>query len=180
VVFVVVTLVANLPLLAIDIHIFRSRDFYAKYEAGSNKELLAIAEFIRQHPPAELIAVHEKYDNMGRIRWSKYGIRALHLLCDKPVIPVERKKSFALKKPEEEELRKSLRGNHVTYCVTQESWTPWRIWHFRLSPSFQQWLTKRAVTRESGGWELWGRSGAKYKLVNVPQQYDPPTRVPGL
>ena len=181
VVFVVATLAANLPLLMIDIRVFRSRDFYGKYEAGANEDLLAIAQYINAHPPQELIAVHEKYDNMGRFRYSKFGIRALHLLCDQQVIPVERKNRFKLIKPTDDDLRKSLRRNAVTYCITQESWTPWRVWHFRLSPAFQEWLTKRPVLYETGGWELWSRVNARYEKVNeVPRTFDPPTRVPGL
>lgn len=181
VVFVIVTLATNLPLLAIDIRVFRSRDFYGKYEAGANEDLMAVASYINAHPTDAPIAVYEKYDNMGRIRYSKFGIRALHLLCDKLVVPVERKNKFLKMKPTDEDMRKSIRRSGAGYCVTQESWTPWRVWHFRLTPGLQEWLTKKSVPYETGGWELWGRVNARYeKVEDVPRAFKAPTRVPGL
>ena len=82
--------------------------------------------------------------------------------------------------PGDDEMRRSLRRNGASYCIVQESWTPWRVWHFRLSPGFQEWLTKKPVPYETGGWDLWGRVNARYEKVDdVPKTFKPPTRVPG-
>ena len=181
--FVVVTLLINLPLLGIDICIFRSAHFYEKYEAGANLNLLQIAAYINTHPlpDGEMTSVYERYENMGRIRYSKFGVRAMHLLCNMQILPVDRKTKFLKQDPADEDFRRSLRRAQASYVITQEPWTPWRVWHFRLSREFQQRLQKSLVGNDSGGWELWVRFGARYhRSSEVPKTYIAPTRVPGL
>lgn len=182
-VFVVATLASNLPLLAVDISIFRSSDFYGRYEAGSNKDLIAAAQFIRENPRGP-ICVSERYENLGRARWSKYGVRALHLLTDRPILPMQHKAKMAVR-PTDDNVRKWLNKgvNDVDYYVYQTEWKPWRVWHFQLSPELQQKLTGRPAFNagRSGGWELWGRKNASYRPIPIdPKDFEPPTRVPGL
>ncbi len=181
--FVAATLLANLPLLAVDIGVFRSRDFYGQYEAGSNQSLMIAAQFINEHPAPGNVAVCELYDNMGKERWSKYGQRALHLLTDKIVITPPRKNDYK-DRPTKDRPRIWAKkvGNDVEYYVYQSTWNPWRVWHFRLSFELQSKLAKRKpIPVESGGWELFERSGSNYIRRDLDAILkDPPTRVPGL
>lgn len=183
-VFVVATLASNLPLLAIDVAIFRSSNFYDRYEAGANKDLIRIAELIRAYPRDGTICLNERYENLGKAKWSKYGVRALHLLTDQPIRTVPHKIKNA-KRPTDDVLQKWLnRGvNDVDYYILQNEWKPWRVWHFQLSPELQKRLTGRPAFTlgRSGGWELWTRRNANYRNVPVDaSKLDPPTRVPGL
>ena len=182
--FVVATLGSNLPLLAVDISIFRSSNFYGRYEAGSNQGLIAAAEFINRYPRPGRICVSERYENLGRAKWSKFGPRALHLLTNRPIMTMVRKAKMAVR-PTDEDVRKWLNKgvNDVDYYVYQNDWKPWRVWHFQLSPSLQKALTGRPAYNgaPSGGWELWGRKNANYRNVPIaPTEFAPPTRVPGL
>lgn len=181
--FVLATLASNLPLLAVDIWVFRSSDFYGRYEAGSNKELMIAAQFINDHPRPGRVAVCELYDNMGRERWSKFGQRALHLLTDKQVITPPRKAVYK-DRPTKDRPRIWAKkvGNDVDYYVYQSTWNPWRVWHYRLSFDLQEKLTGRPQFRvESGGWELFARNNINYPRLRLKSDLDqPPTRVPGL
>lgn len=183
--FVAATLLSNLPLLGIDIWVFRSHDFYARYEAGSNKDLIFAANSINQHPtaPERRVAVADWYDNMGRGRYSKYGQRALHLLTDRQVITPPKKAAYK-DRPTQDPPRIWAKkvGNDADYYVWQSPWNPWRVWHFRLSPDLQAKLSgKPRLDKESGGWELYMRVNNRYqraKLDRNPKHL--PTRVPGL
>jgi hypothetical protein len=183
--FVGATLLTNLPLLGVDISVFRSSDFYGRYEAGANKDLMRAAQYINSHPIPRhrRIAVCEWYDNMGRERYSKYGQRALHLLTDRQVITPPRKKEFN-SRPNARPVRVWAKhtSNAADYYVFQSTWNPWRVWHFRLSFELQAKLSgRRVVLRESGGWELFQLVGSNYPRVRLaPELKDLPTRVPGL
>lgn len=182
--FVLATLASNLPLLAIDISVFRSSDFYGKYEAGANKDLMRAAQFINAHPVAKgrRIAVCELYDNMGRERYSKFGQRALHLLTDTEVVTPPRRSEYK-DRPTKDRPRVWAKkvGIDADYYVFQSTWNPWRVWHFRLTFDLQEKLTGNKDRRESGGWELFARVGVNYKPVPLdPKLKELPTRVPGL
>lgn len=181
--FIFATLASNLPLLAVDLWVFRSSDFYGKYEAGANKDLMIAAQYINQTNLPGKVAVCELYDNMGRERWSKYGQRALHLLTDKQVITPPRKKELA-NRPNDRKVRVWAKkvGNDADYYVYQSTWNPWRVWHFRLTfPLQQRLIGKLQDERPSGGWELFVRVGSNYPRAKVDRELnDLPTRVPGL
>jgi hypothetical protein len=183
-VFVASLLLGNLPLLAIDVWVFRSRDFYGRYEAGQNKELIAAAQFIRKYPTTNRIVISEFYKNMGRARWSKYGMRALHLLTDQPISGMQRRTKFA-DRGTEEDVKKELNRNNADYYVFQSEWKPWRVWHLRLTPGVQKALTGKAAfsSSSSGGWELYVKRPASTKFARQPidaDAFEPPRRVPGL
>jgi hypothetical protein len=180
--FVLGTVGSNLPLLAIEIGVFRSKHFYAKYEAGQSKELIAVADYILKHPRDGTIVINELYDNMGRQRYSKFGMRALHLLTNQPIIGLERKSRLKTRPTGgDDAVRKWLKNRaNASYLVYQAAWNPWRVWHFRLSPELQKKLTGRTVSFETGGWELFARENAKYPKVDGIPSASGPTRVPGL
>jgi hypothetical protein len=183
--FVAATLVSNLPLLGVDLWVFRSNDFYGRYEAGSNKELIYAANFInaQRSDPGRRVAVSDYYDNMGRGRYSKFGQRALHLLTDRQVITPPKKSEYR-DRPTQREPRVWAKkiGNDADFYVFQSPWNPWRVWHFQLSLGLQEKLSgKPRMEKVSGGWELYARVGSNYlraRLNRNPEKV--PTRVPGL
>lgn len=183
--FIAATLASNLPLLVVDLWVFRSHDFYGKYEAGANKELMMAAQYINESNHPGNVAVCELYVNMGRERWSKFGQRALHLLTDKRVITPPRSKYYKDRPTSTQRYARVWAkkvGNDADYYVYQSAWNPWRVWHFRLSTDLQGKLSGKPVyERESGGWELFVRVGSNYPRAKVDRDLENlPTRVPGL
>ena len=165
--FTVATLGSNLPLMAIDVYVFRSSDFYGAYEAGSNKELLIAASIINAVPFDGRIGVSERYDNLGHSRFSPFAKRALHLLCDREVVGVPRKDAG---KPTSNDTAKWARHNNCLFYVFQEAWWPWRVWHFRLSPSFQARLGKRMPAPKSPATTLATSMPAKPSATSAPSK----------
>jgi hypothetical protein len=173
-------LLTNAPLLAYDIHVFRSGErFYDRFEAGMNRELIDIAHWLHANAPDAGVAVSEKYVNLGRLRYSKYGVRAMHLLLDAPVVGVPR--NGRLSRRPNGAVGIWADANEVTYYVFQPPNNPWRVWHFRLPDSIQEKATGAPVGDHSGGWELYVRSGPSFERVTIDRRVDGwPTRVPGL
>ena len=187
IVFVVTLLLNNLPLLAIDVSVFRSGDFYGRYEAGANKELIAVAQYIvaKPQPLGTQIVVSERYDNMGRTRWSKFAMRALHLLTDQPIVGMDHSARLSNRPGGDASIRRWLRNRaNAEYYVYQTGWNPWRVWHLRLSRAWQTTLTRRppSTMPASGGWELYERVGMLFprQSIDVAATFAPPTRVPGV
>ncbi|HQY87239.1 MAG TPA: hypothetical protein PK402_01185 [Tepidisphaeraceae bacterium] len=187
-VFVVTILLANVPLLVYDIHVFRSGDrFYKKYEAGANVSLIEICQQInRDSNITGQIAVNERYENMGRMRYSKFGVRATHLLTGRRVLGIGNSK---VSRPPDDDRgllsRQWATKNDVEYFLYQVPSEPWRVWHFRVPIWFETKVTKKSIDDESFGWTLWQRRdfpSKRYRQVaGIPKMSEPwPTRVPGL
>jgi hypothetical protein len=177
--FVASVIVVNLALLAIDIRVFRSGErFYDLYEAGLNRDLLRVAVEVSKDGGA--VAVSEKYVNMGRTRYSKFGVRALHLLTNRPIIGVPRNGRLS-RRPNGDVLAWAKR-NDIEYYVFQEPSVPWRVWHFRLPVKLYERLSHTTFEGYTGGWLLFVRRGSRWEQVPVspPEDAMLPTRVPGL
>ena len=68
----------------------------------------------------------------------------------------------------------------VQWYLFQQEISPWRVWHFRIPPRLQEWLTHKPVPPPSQGWTLYRRSGMQWVKVDVPHVANWPRRVPGL
>lgn len=150
--FALSVLAVNGVLYAIDLRVARSSDFYAHYEAGFNQDLIRACYQLNQAglKDAEL-AVAERYANLGRVRKSKYAVRAAVLLTGRAVQTVRDRNAG---EPKSELLRWAQRRK-VLFYLDQRPSVPWRVWHFVLP----RWLNERLVSDplgpDSGGWVLY-------------------------
>jgi len=189
-------LAANLPLLAIDIRVMRSGDaFYRQWEASSVEDLIAAGKWLHdtKDQRAGKVGISEAYWNLGKSGNSKFGLRAAHLLSDCVVRPARRKDMRLGRVTDNPRLNSWARNVEVDYFLFQEPWLPWRLWHFRLPESLQQFTRnpmKGATTQpdlpkvdlpRSGGWRLFVRRSATLEPAEIPELTRPwPRRVPGL
>lgn len=173
-------LLGNLPLLGYDIFVFRSGSkFYDRFEAGSNRSLIEACHYIRTLPDVTRVGVSEKYVNLNRVRYSKYGVRATHLLTDRIVIGAPRTNSMT-RRPNRDVLRWAGE-NQIGVYLYQPPVIPWRVWHFRLPESIQARLVKEPIEPDGQGWELYQYNPDGMIRVSPPALDQPwPTRVPGL
>jgi hypothetical protein len=186
--FIATLILANGALFGIDAWIARSHDFYARYEAGLDKNLINICNYLRKQGLDDRdVAVNERYTNMGRQRWSKFGVRATVMLSDVVTKYVPNK--YAGDPTSQKSFYNWARRYKVKYYLVQQPTSPWRVWHFRLTASLQQSLTHEPVEYVSGGWQLYKiidkgpptPTNAPYaQLINVPEVKNWPRRVPGL
>lgn len=183
--FVVSLAACNLVLAGIDVSVMRSPEFYRYYEAGAHQSLIEACRYLSQLDPAPKngeIGVSERYVNLGRSRFSKAGLRSVVLLTNRVVRPVPPR----LSKPPGGALTAwATRGTSVRtpYYLYQLPSSPWRVWHFRLSPKLQQRLTGLPPEPTSGGWVLYQfrRAENRWKKLDVPTTaFDFLKRVPGL
>jgi len=187
-VFVATVILCNLTLYGIDLTVFRSRDFYGRYEAGFNSEIISACYYLNQVGlENKELAVSERYVNFNRPRKSKFSTRAAVLLTNHTVWSVRDKQAGS--PPKSDLLRwittqrskpvlraaaaqgdlslKSIRA----FYLDQRPNVPWRVWHFKLSRDFNQRLVKDPLGPDSGGWklfELW--------FEQVPPSTQPSTR----
>lgn len=150
--FVASIVLVNGGLFAIDVRVARSSDFYNRYEAGFNDDLVKACYQLQQLglQDAEL-AVSERYVNLGRARKSKYAVRAAVLLTGKSVQTIRDKWAG---EPKAELLRWAQRRK-VQYYLDQRPNVPWRLWHFVLPRELNQKLVKGPLGDDSGGWTLY-------------------------
>ncbi|HTL29805.1 MAG TPA: hypothetical protein VL282_11305, partial [Tepidisphaeraceae bacterium] len=187
-VFIATLILSNLMLFGTDAWIARSGDFYARYEAGLDKNLINICAYLKKQCLNDRdVAVNERYTNMGKTRFSKFGVRATVMLSDLVTKYVPNK--YAGDPTSQKSFYNWARRYKVKYYLVQQPISPWRVWHFRLSASLQQSLTHEPVEYESGGWQLYKivdkgpptPNNAPYaSLINVPEVKNWPRRVPGL
>ncbi len=186
--FIASVALVNALLYVVDFRIARAGDDYPElWEAGDAASLVAAVAPLREVSIGhKQVAVSERYQNLGRVRFSKSGPRAVQLLLDRDLVPVPNNVSNAPWLPSVADWC-AERG--VRYYLYQNNIEPWRLWHFRLSPALHERLAGRAPDAEAvgvgGGWELYrleaDANGANI-LVPVPPATDPawPRRMPGL
>ena len=188
--------VANLALMAVDVWVARSRDFYDRYEGGLDQNLISDVRYLRARDvQAGDVAVSEIYTNLGKRRTSKFGLRATVMLLDQIVKSVPGKSGDDVTRVR---FTSWARTHHIKWYLFQEPVSPWRVWHFRLPASLQAKLSHEEVAPESGGWVLYryippingqlplpmphmvSLVPGRWTQVEVPVSHHWPTRVPGM
>lgn len=179
-VFLGSVILCNGVLYAIDVRVAHSADFYATYEAGLNADFLAAMRHLRQlDVKANELAVSPRYINLGRMRGTRFAIRAGVMLLDRPIQLIPPRKAGDPATPPEQRVLDWAIPRGVRYYLYQPPISPWRIWHFRL-PWLQQRLTAQPPREIPFTWQLYEiRDGRAIKLTFSPD-YEPVRNVPGL
>ncbi|HEY0302371.1 MAG TPA: hypothetical protein VGC36_13585, partial [Rhizomicrobium sp.] len=174
---VAATIVCNLALYGVDLWIMRAGDFYARYEAGADQQLIAIAEYLRaQRVGNWQAAVSLEYINMGRRRMSPTGLRALTMLTGEALwrVPAH----FAAPPytvPNDPAFLEWIDARAIRFSIEQAAVSPWRVWHFRLA--WLQRLRSGAEPRAGDGWRVYRHVGrAAPTRVDIPPLRVYPTR----
>jgi hypothetical protein len=188
---------ANSALLAVDVYVARSSDFYSHYEGGLDMSLISCVKYLNNRGINDgELAISDVYTNLGKRRQSKFGLRATVMLSDRVV------KSMP-GKWDSEDVNKAkfvswARSRHIKFALFQLPISPWRVWHFRLPAWLQAKLSREDVPPPSAGWVLYRYvapvsvvmplpaphlvtiAPAKWVKVDVTPVHDWPTRVPGM
>ncbi|MCS7033116.1 MAG: hypothetical protein NZ561_03870 [Phycisphaerae bacterium] len=163
--FVGSILLVNGALYAVDLKVAHSRDFYNRYEAGFNDDLVKACYKLNELGLGDAqLAVAERYVNLGRVRKSKYAVRAAVLLTGKSVQTIRDKWAG---EPRAELLRWCQR-RRIEYYLDQRPSVPWRVWHFILPRWLNEWLVQEPLGPDSEGWVL-------YRIRIEPVPVVPPT-----
>ncbi len=212
--FVYSVLLCNVAMYGTDAIVMRSSRFYDDFEAGQHKDLVNIAHYLNNLPPfpenpatmpattnaATLrfaprdgeIMINERYENLGRIRFSKAGMRAMVLLTDRNIKPLDRGLSrivtpvdpatseFGKRFPTR--LIRAVRRARVDWLLIQNPSIPWRVWHFRIPMEWHEQFTKTPGQPPNGGWVLYRNDPIEGDLIPepIPTVDNWPTRVPGM
>ena len=182
VLFVGGTLLCNALLWGVDVWVARAGDFYARYEAGMNQNLIAAARFLNEHGEEfrdGQVVITPSYVNLNRRRSSPFGLRALVLLTGRPVVALPGKWQDV---PPSPKLARWMAARDFEYYVHQEPVNPWRVWHFRVA-WWQMLRTGQVPEREVvSGWELYrvDQEAGRMHKVKLDPAPNWPTRVPGL
>ena len=190
--FVAALFVVNGAMYAIDVGVQRSGDYYARYEAGRLAGFLDAIAYIESRGGVADggLAVSERYENLGRMRFSKTGTREAVLLLDREVVVPFDVYSF---EPGEIpakliESGKVLPGGFrewaerrgIRYYLYQRPAVPWRLWHFRVPPWLHDALGGPPGDGRGDGWVLYSAEDGFAEPVDVPTSDRRVTRVPGL
>jgi hypothetical protein len=186
-VFVVSIVLCNLSLWSIEVWVARSPHFYARYEQGLNRDLIAAGHYLElQARPDQKIAVSVKYDNLNRHHLSGYGQRVTILLADHPAIAVPADLCIQPDEtdPAEQDLIQWAARHGVKFYLFQPPVNPWRLWHFRVPSWIQERMSKRGSDEEpssaGAGWQLWQLDDGRMRRVALNQSEDWPADVPGM
>jgi hypothetical protein len=211
--FVYTVVLCNAALYGVDVLVMRSNTFYDDFEAGQHRDLVNIARYLTElHPspdPATVkaeqylagapysprdgeVMINERYENLDRIRFSKAGMRAMVLLTDVNIKPLDKSlsKFTTPVDPATSEwgrrfptrLIKAVRRSRVDWVLIQSPAVPWRVWHFRMPMEWHQRFSKYPDRPASGGWTLYHYDFEQGDLIPqpVPTVEDWPKRVPGM
>jgi hypothetical protein len=186
--FAVSLVLCNGALWAVDAYVARSRDFYTRYEAGLNKDLIAACKWLNEAHPEAQVAISRRYYNMGRLKAnSELGTRIAAMLTDRSILRVP---DNYVKAPGPEYVRDPRRNENfvewarqldIKYVLFQPKVSPWRVFHFRMA-----WLQARMsddpIDDTGAGWRLYEipPDGDAARRVQIPSAENWPTRVPGM
>ena len=190
--FVAALVVVNVPMYAVDVRVQRSGDYYARYEAGRLAPFLDALAYIESRGgvgDGEL-AVSERYENLGRMRFSKTGTREAVLLLDREVVVPFDVYSFEpggvpAKLIESGKVlpggfREWAERRGIRYYLYQRPAVPWRLWHFRVPARLHDALGGPPSDGRRDGWVLYSADDGFAEPVDVPTSDRRVTRVPGL
>ncbi|WP_428940942.1 hypothetical protein [Fontivita pretiosa] len=181
--FVASLLLCNGALWAVDLSVARSDNFYARYEAGLNRDLIQAARWLNDRAVQDgEIAVSEYYVNLGRGRISRLGLRATTMLTGKAIVSVPIRYTRQGADPRRNsEFLKWARSTGIKYVLYQPPVSPWRVFHFRM-PWLQEAMTGEPAYDTGAGWRLYEIPPQGQEAIRVSIQYpdDWPTRVPGM
>lgn len=170
--------VCNLTLMSVDIWIARSGDFYGRYFAGVNKELIQAAKHLNDAGLADgELAVSPSYVNLGRTVTNLSALRAMVMLTDKIVVGPGPK--YGRMTPEEALPSLAAADPNVKYYFYRPPLSPWRVWHLQLA-WLQEWVTGQPVTVHNPGFELYQLREGQALKVNLKEAGDWPRAVPGV
>jgi len=212
--FVYSVLLCNVAMYGTDAIVMRSSRFYDDFEAGQHKDLVNIAHYLinltplpqniatlpattnvatqRFAPRDGEVMINERYENLGRIRFSKAGMRAMVLLTNVNIKPLDKSLSrnidpvdpatseFGKRFPTR--MIKFVRRSRADWVLIQSPAIPWRVWHFRVPMEWYERFTKIPGRPPSGGWTLYRHDPIEGDLIAepVPGVDGWPTRVPGM
>jgi hypothetical protein len=170
--------ICNGCLLAIDIAIARSDDFYAHHHAGRSQQLVAAAHWLmnERNLGDNELAVSPLYLNLRRPVQNSFAIRVMNVLTDRNILTVPRK---VCEGAPDEHLVAWAAENNVHYYLYRPPDSPWRVWHFRVK-WLQEWITEEQVTQINPAWELYELKDGQATLLNPPNVRDWPKRLPGV
>ncbi|MGH7176753.1 MAG: ArnT family glycosyltransferase [Tepidisphaeraceae bacterium] len=173
-------ILCNASLWAVEVSVMRSDRFYDRYEAGLNKNLMAIGAYLRAHDVGNWqVAVNPSYKNLDKHRWSPTGLRILTMITGKATLSLPQ--DYKDKKlPKDREFREWLKKNQIEYYLEQPPVSPWRVWHFRAG-WLQGYKTGKPVIDQGAGWKLYRCHGRGVPTpLDVTEYQVPLTRVPGF
>ena len=175
--FVVSIGLCNTALWGVEVYIARSHDFYGRYMAGENDQLIAAAKYLTDRSvQSGQTAVNFSYVNLGRIRRNGQGWRSMHLLTDRGIRIVSKK--ICTDEPNQDLLDWAA-GKGVKYYLYRPPVSPWRAHHFRIA-WWQRLATGQKDIAENPSWVLYELSNDKATRIDLPDVRDWPTRVPGI
>lgn len=180
--FVVSMIVCNGALWGVDVYVARSKNFYGAYEAGLEQDLISAGQWLTQKGAGDVeIGICWRYSNLGRLRYSPTGLRALNLLTDRAIVRVPDKYTRGGDPHTNPNMLAWAHGLNIKYVLYQTEVTPWRLFHFRVG-WLQEWMTGEPAQDSGAGWRLYEVSpaGDVAKRVSLNWPDDVPTRVPGM
>lgn len=182
--FVATLIICNGALYACDVWVARSSNqFYAKYEAGLESDLISAAKWLNDHNVGEgQVAVCQRYVNLGKIGNSWLGLRATSLLTNRAIVAVpSRYTKYGDPRSYDPFLAWARSpGINVKYVLFQPDVSPWRVFHFRMA-WLQKAMTKQDVVDTGAGWRLYAiPEKGDAERISIKPTDGWPTRVPGL
>ncbi|HEX8323399.1 MAG TPA: hypothetical protein VF595_05745 [Tepidisphaeraceae bacterium] len=129
------------------------------------------------------VLVNERYENLGRPKSSKAGSRAMVLLTDRYIRPLDGKVTRVVRPPPKiNALTKIMRARKTEWYFAQAPAVPWRLWHFRVPDWLYRRLSNDDAQTPSGGWALYyfDRNTSTFTQYPFPPAENWPTRVPGM
>jgi hypothetical protein len=181
-IFLTTVLLCNGALYAVDVSVARSRDFYAAYETGLDRELIAACHWLREHDAQDAqIGISWRYTNLGRTRFTSVGLRKTAMLTERAIVHL-RDRTFKYGDVwDQPDAIQAFRSHGIKYYLYQEDASPWRVFHFRMA-WLQQMATGEPAVESPDGWRLYEipARGRRAVRINVDPIRDWPTIVPGL
>lgn len=189
--FLASLVIVNGLMFAVDVVVQRSPNYYEIYEDGRVTSLIDAIEYLKSRGVKDgELAISERYDNLGRMRFMRSGTREVVLLLDREVITAPDIRSVEPKDLKRKRLPSGKivpdgiyqwsEREGIRYFLYQRAPLPWRLWHFRLPVSIHKALGGPEPTGEPDGWVLYSMDDNFEEAIDIPPSSRRITRVPGL